>query len=97
MATEVEAGIAAPVLEVGMALLPLVVGALGVGGSREACLAYEGRQQSVGVILQQHVDVLVLRRPERAVGQGHLMQREVLGVEVGLCLGGLCHPQGHES
>ena len=86
MSAEVEAGIAAPVLEVGVLLLPLVVGTLRVGSGRESCLPYEGRQKAVGVVLEQHVDVLVLCGLERSVEQCYLLQVEMLRIKFCLCV-----------
>ena len=57
MSAEVEAGIAAPVPEVGVLLLPAVVGTAGIACGRESCLTYEWCEQAVCVVLHQHLNV----------------------------------------
>lgn len=84
MAAQVEASVAAPVLEVWVFRLPTVVGTLCVLGGGEARLSDEGRQQTVCVVLHQQFDVRVHGRLHGSVRQRHLLHVEVLRVEQAL-------------
>ena len=75
----------APVREVRMLRQPLVVAAARVRGRCQTRLTYIRRQQSVNVILQQHLDILVHGRLHRAVKQCHLFQIEMFGIKLRLC------------
>ena len=80
MSTEVEA-IAAPVLEVGVLGEPLVVRTGLVLRVGQTGLTYIGREQTVNVVLEQHLDVEIHGRLHRAIQEGDLFQVEMLGIE----------------
>ena len=92
MTVEVEV-VASPVGERRMLLLPLVVTAAVVGSGSKPRLPDVGCQQTIHVILHQHLEVHLHGCLHRSVEQRHLREVEMLGIEYTLCLGPHCKDQ----
>lgn len=68
--------VATPILKVGMLRLPT-----GISAGSESGLTHKGREQAVGIVVEQRLEVQILRGFQRTVEQCYFVEVEVVRIE----------------